>query len=141
MIIPYQDRYFNDVCSLCEEYSKEYSSFNKDFNLDFSRARELAKDHCFLLIEDGSLVGILGGAVINGLMSNDLVFQEVIFYIKPEYRKLSKKLIKFMEEYLKIRGINLMAMNAPSTDDIDIIGRFYNINGFKELERIYLKRL
>jgi GNAT superfamily N-acetyltransferase len=141
MIIPYQDSYFEDVCLLCEEYSKEYSKFNNQFNLDFRRARELAKDNCFLMFKDSVLVGILGGVVINSLLSDDLIFQEVIFYVKPEYRKYSKELLKYMELHLKDIDVNLMAMNAPSSDNIDIIGRFYNIQGFKELERIYLKRL
>lgn len=141
MIIPYQDSYFEDVCLLCEEYSKEYLKFNNKFNLDFRRARELAKDNCFLMFKNNILVGILGGVIINSLLSDDLIFQEVIFYVKPEYRKYSKELLKYMELHLKDIDVNLMAMNAPSSDNIDIIGRFYNIQGFKELERIYLKRL
>lgn len=141
MIIPYQDSYFEDVCLLCEEYSKEYLKFNNKFNLEFRRARELAKDNCFLMFKDSVLVGVLGGVIINSLLSDDLIFQEVIFYVKPEYRKYSKELLKSMELHLKDIDVNLMAMNAPSSDNIDIIGRFYNIQGFKELERIYLKRL
>ena len=142
MIVTYKDEYFEEVSKLCLDFGNEYKQFNPDFQLDFNRCRELCKDaYCLLLIEADEVVGILGGIVANSLISFDLIFQEVIFYVKPEYRNKSLALLKTMQDILIEDGVKLMAMNAPSSDNIDIIGRFYNIQGFKELERIYLKRL
>lgn len=67
----------------------------------------------FVMRDDGAIVGILFFVVAKYPHIRSLTMaQQVTFYVKPEYRKHSLKMIKESEVYFTDYGINLIIQSA-----------------------------
>lgn len=102
-----------------------------------------AENHIGLVVEDGeSLIGVIGGAIAPSFTDfKQKIFNEVIWYILPEFRGGSTgvKLLKLVEDYCRNIGVNKIVMVGMFNNDIDRLANFYNKMGYKELEIHFVK--
>lgn len=87
-----------------------------DIPLDIDWNTYLSIDNsfkAFVMRDDGAIVGILFFVVAKYPHIRSLTMaQQVTFYVKPEYRKHSLKMIKESEVYFTDYGINLIIQSA-----------------------------
>jgi GNAT superfamily N-acetyltransferase len=96
-----------------------------------------------LVLEDDKegLCGVLGGFLIPFCLNYQAkVFQEVLFYIKPEHRKgtWALRLIKEMERYCGEVGCTHVLMAHLHGNNVNL-SRVYERLGYRVMESQYLK--
>jgi GNAT superfamily N-acetyltransferase len=70
------------------------------------------------------------------------VFQEILFYVKPECRKgtMAVRLIKEMENVCKDMGCDFVLMAHLHGNNVNL-GRVYDRLGYSVMESQYLRKL
>ena len=91
--------------------------------------------------EDDELIGVLAGLIFNHPFKNEKIWQEVFWYIKPEYRKYSKAMLSELEKFCLSLGIRLIVMAHFGCKKREQLDRFYKIHGFEYLETHFIKNL
>ncbi|HEC64916.1 MAG TPA: GNAT family N-acetyltransferase [bacterium] len=120
-----------------------------DLSLDNETVEELvdiiSKDHLGLIVEvDGKVVGVIGclftGTFFN---KNEKVCQELIWYIKKEYRNkaLGLKLLKIVQDECKKRDIQFIIMGYMGNLNAKIMDRFYRMNNYTIFENQFIRRV
>lgn len=98
-----------------------------------------------LVVEDeGEIVGLMSGVVVPFFMNaNAKVWQEIIYYIRPEKRAgtIGLRLFKEMERYAKEKGCSHVLMAHLANMNCEKMAHLYTRQGYKEMERQYLKIL
>ena len=87
--------------------------------------------------EDGEIVGVLAGHVITPSMSTMRVFEELIFYFKPEHSGHSVEMIRAVKKFVADAGLDGLLMGVMSDADERIM-RLYKALKMKEIERKFL---
>jgi hypothetical protein len=62
----------------------------------------------------------------------------MFFYVKPDFRSLTGKFIKETEGILVSMEVKQIVISNPAGNQH---GRFYQMNGFRELETHYIKEV
>jgi len=114
------------------------------FTFDEDVLKAVIKGHCeaksgLVMVEDGKIVGVIAGNFVQFPTSNFKVFQEVIWYVLPEYRKYGLKLFKETENYCKSIGMKAIVMGNMANLNSEKMGKFYASQGYKEMEVQWLK--
>ena len=107
---------------------------------------ELTNNHLTIVmeIEDAvhpdvyKIVGAMSGMVVNSLMGEEIVYQEIFFYILDEYRNHSVEFLRTVKQLAKCKGIDKIVVGAFQNEKL---GKFYLMNGFKFLETHYYQEL
>ena len=99
------------------------SAFSR-FNFDEEKSKAyiaalMSSPECmgWVLEHEGSVIGMLGGAIISPYFTKDIVAQDTIFYIHPHHRggMGAVKMIRKMEVWAKERGA-LEVWHATSSE-------------------------
>lgn len=135
------------IASLLVEFVQESSYANHTSTVDEMHIRSLVlgllhMGTIWLYEEEGKLVGLLAAIKeANMWMPNKRSLREVVWYVKPEYRKRSsggKLFVHFTKhaESLKQRGEieGYFTTRMATTADFDLESR-----GFRLVEKMYLK--
>ena len=94
--------------------------------------------------DNGKVVAAIGGFVAPSIFDeNQLIGQETIWFVDKNYRSgtIGLKLIFAFEEECKSRGANLVAMVHMGNCYADVLDKFYNIRGYRIMEKQYIKEI
>lgn len=137
----YQEKYRQDIFDLCIECSESLDTFFKPSIEHFEKVLNVGREYLVLLIDNNKAVGIVGGLPVCNFLSPELSWQEVVYYLKPEYRSYSKMLYEHLEFLLRQRGIKTITMTAPCNNKFKLTDRYFKMLGFRQLETHYAKRI
>ena len=122
----------NDILSLIDEF---YQESLKEYDLSFTdytltkTVENCIKNQIVIVAEDGdSVIGLIAGAVIPSIFDEEeKILQEVMWYIKKDYRKgsLATDLLNIFEEKGKELGVEHILMVHMGNLYADILDRFY----------------
>ena len=99
------------------------------------------KDTSFALVVKDKVQGVLGGRVITDFCSKNPVYEEVIWYVRKQYRRYGIKLYYFLEQWCKIHEIDRITMSCMHNSKTDKLMKFYEKMGFTPMETRYIKIL
>lgn len=97
----------------------------------------------FVAEQDGIIVGFICGMVVPWMFDPAItVFEEIAWFMSRRNRRgsMGVRLYKAAMDHAKSRGARFAFMSAEVSGK-ENVGQFYNRNGFKELERKWMKRL
>ena len=143
----YSDRYYLDVMRLVENFHNEAASeylgvFDAESLINTIKGlKDSNAKNAFLLIVDDVCQGIMAGIEFNSMASNRRIWQEVIWYVSPKFRRYGVRLLKKSEEILKSNGFNIMIMAVLENSKTEKIKSFYERLGFKPMEVHYVRNL
>ncbi len=136
------------VNNLVEEFHNEsLGSFG--LSLDFGTVEGLTDmvvdKHLGLVIEEeGKVVGILACLLVGTFFNkNEKICQEIIWYIKKDYRKKSvgRKLFEKMQEECRRLNIEFIIMGYMGNLNAEVMNRFYKMNKYSIFENQFIRRL
>jgi GNAT superfamily N-acetyltransferase len=142
LIQPYTDKYREPVREMIIDFYKE-SMTNSGLKLEdisIDRTIDTCKDNTLLAV-NGKCFGLLGGYEVPSPVGEDKIFQEMFWYIQPEYKGLGVKIYKLAEKELKRRGFNVLIMGCLINKYTHKFIKFYERIGYKPLEMHFIKRL
>ena len=93
--------------------------------------------------DKGEVCGVLGGFLVPFCLNHNLrVFQEILFYIKPEHRKGTQalRMIKELEKVCKERDCTHILLAHLHGNNVNL-GRVYERKGYKLMESQYLQKI
>jgi hypothetical protein len=146
-VINYSPHYIFEWCDLVKKFitecisEQDWGCDDKDLHTTFHSWDE--RFAWGLLNEEGELVGCLAGVVVPHFFNyRNLIFQECMWYVLPEYRKgrAGVMLYKQCERDCKRHGITRLAF-AHTKYMKGNFEKLYNGLGFKYLETHYEKVL
>ena len=143
---PYSDKHFLDIVKLVESFHAEavgeYDGFDADTLIETIKGQAATSTgNCFLLVDDFGCHGILFGVRFKSLISEKIIFQELIWYVKKEYRRSGISLLRFAENRLKESGVNSIIMAVLENSKTDKLKDFYGRLGYKPMETHFIKEL
>jgi len=143
----YQDKDHDKIVELIHEFYKnslnQYSlTFDKEEGLKRLQGliRQL-RNTSFILIVDGEVRGIMGGFIVEELLSPTKVYQEVIWYVSEEHRRHGIKLLRRLEKWCIDHGIDKIIMAFMHNSMPDRLLRFYERTGYSQFETHLIKDL
>ena len=142
----YSDRHFLDIVKLVENFHAEavgdYDGFDPDTLIRTIEGQaDQSVGNCFLLVVDGVCQGILFGVRFKSLISQNLIFQELIWYVNKEYRRSGISLLREAEKCLKAEGVHSIIMAVLENSKTDKLKDFYGRLGYKPMEVHFIKEL
>jgi len=143
----YSDLHYLDVVRLVELFHKEaVSEYVGAFDLNvlintITGFKESQAENCFLLTDDDGCHGILFGVMYKSPASERLMFQEMVWYVEPDYRKYGVKLLREVEKRLKLRQVGTIIMAVLENSKTEKIKSFYQRLGYKPIEVHYARDL
>lgn len=140
----YSDLYFLDVVKIVENFHaeavKEYEG-----ELSLEKLIEIIKssepEDSFLLIVDGTCQGLLSGVRFQSLVTGQMIFQELIWYVNKPFRSRGVLLLKEAEKRLQEQGVSSMIMAVLENSKTEKLKSLYEKLGFKKMETHYIRRL
>lgn len=131
---------------LCKEFFSK-TAFDALTEWDDSQAKEgltimIESDTaCVFVAKDGDkIIGTISGYVSPIWFSNDIMGQEVFWYVDPEYRgKVGTKLLNALEFNLKEKGATIINM-VHLCNGMDLT-RFFYKKGYRKSEEAFIKRV
>jgi len=130
-----------DALSLVHEFQKEgldeFGLFCDDEKAKIIMCSNI--EHSLVLENDGKVIGCLGGFITQGIVSTDLVYQELIWYVSKKYRLWGLKLLRELENKCRQWGIKKILMIHMGNLNAEKMKHFYENLGYKFLEAHYIK--
>jgi len=134
---------FLSVLALIDEFFAEsLAEFGSTVDTDFiagvfTKVRETS----FVAIKDGKVVGLLAGQVVTDTLSGEETYAELMWFVLKEHRSCGARLLKFVEDWVKEKGIKRMMMVHMCNDKEDQLREFYLRLGYRPMEVHYIKEL
>ncbi len=129
------------IFEFCDEY-------NDGMNIDRTKAKNAIRDFVYidgaLLAEyEDKIIGGLAGYAMPCMFTNDLIFQVMFFYVKPDFRFLTSRIIKEIELVLLPTKVTKIVFGVPVFENKkpEILVKYYNLRGYKPLEVHLFKRI
>jgi GNAT superfamily N-acetyltransferase len=94
-----------------------------------------------LAVEDGKPFGMLAGALSKHLVTGQIFADEIVWWVDPAYRgsrRAGPALLCSFKEWARERGCSMLKMIAPNPS---LVGEFYERQGFRLIEQIYVLEL
>lgn len=89
----------------------------------------------------GKIVGVIAGVIGESIVSTEKVMQELVWFVKKEYRGCGDELLERFEGLSKDRGCGQLLMVHMGNLHRKAFERFYTRRGYELLECQYLKCL
>ena len=90
---------------------------------------------------DNKIVGVLGGIVTTYPLDNELLYQELVWFVNKKYRLHGISLFKKLEEYCYQNNIKKIGITLMANSKADKLEKFYESMGFEYLEKHFIKNL
>ena len=87
------------------------------------------------------IIGGIAGYCLPCFFTDEKMFCTCFLYIKPEFRRFTKAILKEFEMSVLPTPIKKITYGIPFNDRSEQLVRFFNINGYKTLETHVMKRL
>lgn len=145
MIIKGTSEYLDEWVELAREFYYEgHADYGFGFVDESTRLTYLLwvrTQICYLLIEEGKLIGCMAGSIILHPFNYDcLVFSEAMWYIKKENRGGKGALLLLAAVTAELRARNVQKMSVGHTKVYaEKLQKFYESLGFEKLETHYIK--
>jgi len=143
-ITRYSHRYDDDINMLCHAFSRESLDEYK-LGVDVIKLwRDLAdkcRDYSFFLTTNGRVVGLISGYLTTSVTNDNLVLQELMWYVYPEHRRYGLRLLKHFEDAGRIAGASSVIMVLMHNSKGDQLGAIYGRKGYSPFETHYIKEL
>lgn len=121
-----------------ERISREGFSFSEEeASRHFDNFISVPTVHGFVSEDSGKINGVIVFTVSNMFASNDLLTQEIVWYVRKENRGNGIRLLKEMEKMSEELGSKFIMVQGMNEDSSNIIYLRY---GFKPLQNVYIKR-
>lgn len=121
-----------------ERISREGFSFSEEeASKHFDYFISVPTVHGLVSEENEKITGVIVFTVSNMLFSNELLTQEIVWYVRKENRGDGIKLMKAMELMSDELGSKFIMVQGMNEDRANIIYMRY---GFKPLQNVYIKR-
>ena len=143
-IEPYDERYADDIASLIQQFHHEaLSEYVGEISPDaiLQTIRDADKRNVFLFVADDHAQGLLYGVRTKSTTGEGDIWQEVIWYVTPTYRRSGISLLQYAEKALKESGVSLMIMVALANSKTEKLHRFYERLGYRPMETHFSRRL
>jgi len=138
---PYSEKYLPDLVRLTENFHKEavgaYDNIFDANTLTRTIQANRESDGAFLLVVNGKCEGLLFGVVTKSLINDNLIFNEIIWYVNEPFRRYGVTLLREVKNILKSRGVSIMIMAVLENSKTEKIKRFYESLGGKIMETHY----
>jgi predicted N-acetyltransferase YhbS len=99
-------------------------------------------EHGLILLAevDDQVVGMIAGVPLEELIANTPMFDEMVWWVEPDYRKgsVGPRLLRAVEHWARQKGLRLVKMVAPAGSGV---GDYYARHGYEPVESSYIKRL
>ena len=130
-----------NIFEFCDQY-------NDGMNIDRTKSKLAIRDLVYLdgalLAEyEGETIGGIAGITMPCMFTNDIIFQVMFFYVDPEYRSLTGKIIKEVELVLLPTKVTKIVFGVPIFENKkpEILVKYYRMMGYKPLEVHLFKRI
>lgn len=127
------------VYALVDEYA---DGVDIDRNKTKNALREMVYANGVLLFEyNNFVVGGVAGYVMPSMFTDDSFFMSMFFYVRKEYRNLTKQCIKELELCILPSRITKLIFGVLALDNIKYNKqkRYFKMLGYKELETHFYK--
>ena len=95
---------------------------------------------CLLLTWEEKPIGMLAAISDRPLFSDQLIAEELVWWVEPEYRgKSSLSLLEAYEQWAQMMGCTGVRMACLEDLNGNAVGRIYERNGYKKKESAYYK--
>ncbi|MCK4578010.1 MAG: GNAT family N-acetyltransferase [Candidatus Marinimicrobia bacterium] len=137
-----RDDYDGVIQLIREFYTEAIKEYGSVIDIDFlTKIFFEMKDTSFLVEENGEIVGLLAGKIVTDLLSGESTYAEVMWFMTAEKRRYGTRLLKFVEDWAKNRGMRRMMMVHMCNDKKDQLADFYARIGYRPMEVHYIKEL
>lgn len=110
---------------------------------DSDRQAEMFLEHpngvCLGIEKDGSIVGIAYAFINSNPFIDGLIATELVWYVDPKHRRYGLRLFTELENAVRDAGAEKLIMIRLAGDDN--VERFYEMSGYKEIEKHFVKEL
>lgn len=146
-MIKYQQESFNSIINeiqdLLELHKEELCMFGEDIELSpsWSKYKELDEIGILNIItmrKDDQLIGYYISIIFRHLHYNFTISCNDILYIVKQYRGHAVAFFRFIQKYLKSKGVKVMSFSIKPILDFRNVAEYL---GFELLEYTYFKRL
>ena len=131
---------FDGVLELIKEFQKE--SINAyDLLCDDKIAKALMPEFLetsLVMYDNALIIGVLAGRIMEYPLNHEKVFQEVLWFVRKDYRIHSSRFLEALEEQCRKWGLRKLVMSYFGQLELD---RFYKAKGYRFLEAHYIKSL
>ncbi len=142
-IVKYSEQYEQDVIDMVSKFFEESLREYQD-EIDLEAVNESIanyRDNSFLLLIDDKPVGMLAGIDITTPFNNDRVYQNMVWYVKPEHRAHSIDFLREAEKLLLKQGFAEIIISCLHNQKKDLMFALFQRGGYKAIETHFMKRL
>ena len=126
---PLYRQHYKEMTDRLSEAGIHYSPYNPRL-AEYGKASDGEWLLNFVLRTDGAVCGYANVYVTNDMHNNDLIAQEDTVFVLKEHRNgIGKKLVKFVVEELRSRGVK--RLNVSARTDLRV-AKLWKRMGFKE---------
>ena len=104
-------------------------SWLKDAYLQFVSS----ENACVILKDGGILIAYVAPSIIGPFLQSN----EIVWWVSPDKRGNSLKMIKMYEEWAKNKGAKMIGLT--SLEKFKEVGKIYNRLGYKPIETVWVK--
>lgn len=127
-----------EIYRLVDSYQDGYAMIGDTLK---NNLRELVYISGVVLVEfEGKIVGGIAGYALPCMFTNEILYQCMMFYVKKEYRYLTRQIIRELEMTLLPTNAKRLVFSTLATPDGDKLQRFFHSLGYRELETHWEKR-
>jgi GNAT superfamily N-acetyltransferase len=126
-------------------YNDGYAGYEWGYNKEHAKITFLLflKNHiCYMAHNNGEVIGLLAGIVTQHHFNYEFqYFQEAMWYVLPEYRKLgiADRLLEVVERECVSRGCKKMVVGHTENVMPRELAYYYKSKGFELFETHYIK--
>ncbi len=125
------------------ELSKEfYETKAQGIKFNTNKVNEIISNclETVLVLEvDKRIVGISCGVLVKSLMSEEVIYQDIYFYIQKPYINYTKSMLNKIEQMCKEKGVERISM--ATMGDNPRLDKLYELLGYSILEKHFYKEI
>ena len=142
---PYENKDLNRVFNLIKTYEDSKGAL-ANYNLMYKEKVVLKLIDSFgntsFVLENGEDIrGVMLGCVLRYPLSDELMYQEYLWYVDEDHRKHSLKLYNFLENYCKANKIKHILLGHMGGVDSESMDKLYNKLGYRLVEKHFIKTM
>ena len=140
----YQNEDYDSIAGLIKEFyeaSMNHYNIMQDSDKKLRDICEACGSTSFVLSVDGQIVGLIAGIVGSSHLSDQPVYQELVWYVSEKHRRYGIRLLNHLEAWCYLHGIKQIVMARMSNSMPEKISKLYEAMGYKEFEIHYIKTL
>ena len=120
--------------------------YNDGIKIDPTRVKNSLRElvlisGIFLIFNEDKVIGGIGGYVAPSLLTDDLVFNVMFFYVVPESRRWTKRIILEMELILLPTKATMIVYGIPAAGRMPALYRFFRMMKYEPIETHVGRRL